>query len=351
MSVAARLQHVNWLVETFLETHNAQHLHVAWYESGVQHQLLQHLACWCTSSPPQPKCGVLTIEVNHQLTMVPPTAHTVRVGGKAVETAADASTITVPVPAIDRVHALLTRTRRGRHMRYNLSARQPMWIAVGCNMPAYTMPPEVMNSKDGGAVVLQPTTCFRAGQHVFEVLHAPPVLARHRHTVPLAPMLTSTPEADTADVFDTVAAEIEGSDGSYCLVQCVSPPDSPLMHRKWTLPYDRGNVYFLVGTGTDTAISIPPVDAGVRPHHCRMYALMGYFWLVDMRKEGEGGGTYVCQSPVSAPWHVDLDGHSGPVHTLMDEVPVTLQVRRSKENLQHENKTNATSSSFSLRRL
>ena len=251
MSVHDRLKLVNLRVESFLDEHNATGLKDAWYANENQARVLALLDPFAPSATP-----VLTVVIGTKATPVPRNIKRLSLGCHPVSNpATHALGLHVENAALEHVVV----TKFGHHS-YKVFVKAPTWVRVGEQFPASLELPPVLPQSHPSAyartgLILQPTSLFHIASHTFQVINAPLLLKRHANHLPAA---SRSFPADLAS-FDRVAEEIEQSEDAFCMLQCVSPPTSPLCNQVWRLPYGKGHVSWLVGSGDTCHIR---VDSG-----------------------------------------------------------------------------------------
>jgi len=316
MSVHDRLKLVNLRVESFLDEHNAVALKDAWYASENQAQVLALLDPFAPPATPT----TLTVVIGTKATPVPPNIKRLTLGSHPVSNPAT-RVLGLHVENAALEHVVVTQF--GRHS-YKVFVKAPTWVRVGEQFPSsLELPPALPQSHPSAytrtGIILQPTSLFHIASHTFYIVNAPLLLKRHANHLPAA---SRSFHAELA-TFDRVAEEIEQSEDAFCMLQCVSPPTSPLYNQVWRLPYGKGNESWSVGSGDKCNIRVESAwDPGVAPVHCRIHALMGYFWLLG---GWAANGTYVFQHADAPP----LTLKSGPPHTvtlLVGGTEVTLVV-------------------------
>lgn len=309
MSLADRLAHVNLVVESFLTEHNAAHLVDAWHELHVQCTVFEGLGVVGESG----KRPQLKVVFDNTARGVAPHITKVLLGTESTGFTND--TLQLVVPDTLPLHV---QVKRHGQRRWKLSAVGWTLVRVGSHLPSSLLVEPTSSLIDRPGVVLQRTSVFVVGSHVFEVVNAPALLKRHRGKL-LAAGTRYTLEC--TDV-TSVGAEIQESDSAACVLRCVSPPDSPVFQRQWVVQYNKGNTVWHIGTSKHTSIQLPSTDANIAPRHCRIYALLGYFWLLDGCSPA---GTYVQQHAGSEPWVVE-SGTDKAVHLMVGTTPVTLML-------------------------
>jgi hypothetical protein len=314
MSVHDRLKLVNLRVESFLDANNAPGLKDAWYARENQAQVLALLDPFAPSITPT----ALTVVIGTKATPVPRNIKKLTLGCHPVSNpATHALGLHVENAALE--HVLVTQF--GRHS-YKVFVKAPTWVRVGEQFPlSLEVPPVLPQSHPSvyarTGLILQPTSLFHIASHTFHIVNAPLLLKRHANHLPAA---SRSFHAELA-TFDRVAEEIEQSEDAFCMVQCVAPQTSPLYHQVWRLPYGKGHVSWSVGSGDKCTIRVESAwDPGIAPVHCRIHALMGYFWLLG---GWASNGTYVFQHADAPPLTLK-SGHPHTVTLLLGGTEVTL---------------------------
>lgn len=312
MSVHDRLKLVNLRVESFLEANNASPLKDAWYEDDNQQKVLMLLDPFAPTTPP-----ALTVVVGVHAVAVPRDIKRVTLGKHPVSEVRD-GVLGVNVDGAADEHVVITKF--GQHS-YRVQTHAPTWVRVGKQFPvSLGIPTQLRRAQhDRTGVVLQPTSVFHVGSHVFHVANAPLLLKRHVNHLPVASSVTNAELVHAT--FDRVAEEIEQSDDAFCMLQCVAPTTSLLFNRVWRFGYGKGNVFWSVGTSDNCTVCVDgQCDSQVAPVHCRIHALMGYFWLLD---GWSPVGTHVYQHPGAPPLTLKI-GSSQSIALLVGDTEVSM---------------------------
>jgi hypothetical protein len=293
MSNAQRVDALNLLVRSFLRDRGmADDMGSAWMSADVQQQVVQAVACLCLRSrPPEPRFKLqLTFGTGPSTQTLVVQKDMVYLGRNLADLrlVKDTELVTQPFANDVGVYDLHVMIKRVSPSAYMISSFAPnmTWVQVGAMYPSLLHEPESVHLPP--PVVLQPGCAFLVGDHVFQVLEAPP-LSVHQATFPAAsPVIPRAPlPLDRPDAGD------QGERDGVCVIECIAPTHSPIFKKLWTLHYMYGNTVFSVGEHEACTVRLP-ASAAIQSHHCSIHAIMGCFWLV-----AKDGPTYYHLYPTA----------------------------------------------------